>query len=106
MLYKTVREQARINSLLKNFSIERRCEKMAWEMFTKIYGQVQGWVQNYPDEKSFKLDFLSEENMNESCTRGLIKPNIKHFKMIFNRALRVKSRDIKTGEKMFLHLLD
>ena len=44
MLYKTVREQARINSLLKNLTIERRCEKLAWEMFTQIYGQVEGWV--------------------------------------------------------------
>ena len=28
------------------------------------------------------------------------------FKMIFNRAIRVKSRDTKIGEKMFLYLVD
>lgn len=31
--------------------------------------------------------------------------NIKHFKMIFNRALRVKSRDIERGKAMYLYLL-
>ena len=31
---------------------------------------------------------------------------VKLFKMIFNRALRVKSRDVKQGEKMFLYLID
>ena len=31
--------------------------------------------------------------------------NIKHFKMLFNRALRVKSRNSEQGEKMFLYLL-
>ena len=30
--------------------------------------------------------------------------NIKLFKMIFNRALRIKSRDSKVGEKMFIYL--
>ena len=43
MLFKTIREQARMNSLLKNLSEERKKEEKAWSMFTEIYGEVHGW---------------------------------------------------------------
>ena len=102
MLFKTVREQARINSLLKNLAFERRQEKDAWKMFTEIYGQVTGWAQDATEEQQhFKLEFLPDE-----ISVSDIKMNIKMFKMIFNRAIRVKSRDVKQGEKMFLYLVE
>ena len=71
-------------------------------MFTEIYGQVTGWAQDATEEQQhFKLEFLPDE-----ISVSDIKMNIKMFKMIFNRAIRVKSRDVKQGEKMFLYLVE
>ena len=74
-LYKAVREQARICSLLKNISQEKRHEIKAWELFTKIYGKVQGWHQ---EAAEFKLDFLPEEGSESGeLPAGMISMNMK-----------------------------
>ena len=71
-------------------------------MFEEIYGNVQGWEQN-PEEK-FRLDYLPEAEV-EVPPGSFIGMNMKMFKMVFNRALRVKSRDYSRGEAMFNYLI-
>ena len=106
MLFKTKREQARICSLLKRYCEEARHEEAAWNLFTAIYGKVVGWYQKFEDIKGqkFKLDYLPTEKEPEKAPEGMVSMNVKLFKMVFNRALRMKSRDSKVGEKMFLYL--
>ena len=99
MLFKTRREQARICSLLRNYLQEGRFEKSSWEMYVKIYGAPSGWEKHLSSDE-FKLDFLPESVTGDS------KMNMKLLKMVFNRSLRVKTRDSKRGEVMFKYLID
>ena len=91
--------------MLKCVVKERRCEEASWKMFTQLYGEVQGWEQDTTKD-TFKLDFLPESGAETATlTDGQICMNLKLFKMVFNRALRIKSRDHERGEQMFKYLL-
>ena len=66
-------------------------------MYIELYKPVKGWpLPSYSSNLAdFKLDYLPEEGSEEieAPSEGHSLMNVKMFKMIFNRALRIKSRD-------------
>ena len=93
MLYKVKREMARLYSLLKDVKMEIQYERESLELFEDIYGQVEHW-QDHLAQEEFRVDYLpGTKGSTKAGKQGkkTIKMNVKFFKMVFNRALRVKN---------------